>query len=119
MKVLVGEDDSAIAEVVDVILSEAGHEVIKAPTEKSFHQSLSKKPQIILLDISLGGADGGVIASSLKKNPKYSSIPLIIMSANTDTEIIANKSGANGFLLKPFDMDDLLELVSSYSIPLS
>lgn len=119
MKVLVGEDDKAIAEVVSIILTGEGHEVIHVSDEKSLTDSLAKKPQLILLDIGLGGADGGVIAARLKSDKAYRSIPIIIMSANDQTETVAKKSGADGFLLKPFEIDDLTKVVASYSSPLS
>lgn len=115
MKILVAEDDQAIAEVVELILQNDGHEVLKVDNEKSLFSSLSQNPQLILLDISLGGSNGGEITKKIKKDTNYSLIPLIIVSANSDTEMIAHNSGADGFLLKPFDMDDLLNLVASYS----
>ncbi len=115
MKILVGEDDQAISEVVKIILEGEGHQVISATDAKQFQSSLSQKPQLILLDIALGGADGGKITQKLKKDSSFQSIPLIIMSANTNTEKIANDSGADGFLLKPFEMDQLLAVVKSYA----
>ncbi|CAN5184943.1 N/A [soil metagenome] len=114
MKVLVGEDDVAIAEVVGIILESNGHEVIHADDEKTFTSSLSQSPDLILLDVALGGSNGGDITKKVKKDPNHSSIPLIIVSANSDTEKIASTSGADGFLLKPFEMEDLLTLVDTY-----
>ena len=115
MRILIGEDDKAIAEVVTIILQNEGHAVIHAVDEKTLRSYLSQKPELILLDVGLGGADGGEIAKNLKKNATYRKIPLIIISANSDTKKIAKDSGADGFLLKPFDMDDLLSLVTSHS----
>lgn len=115
MKILVGEDDESIATVVTMILSENGHTVIHASDEKSFLKNLSQEPQLVLLDISLNGANGGAIAKKMKRDPKVSRIPIIIVSANGDTKEIAKKSGADGFLLKPFDLDQLLDVVAAHT----
>jgi two-component system cell cycle response regulator DivK len=50
----------------------------------------------------------------LKKNKKTRTIPVIMLSANNDAESIAKKSGADGFLSKPFDMQDLLDLLERF-----
>lgn len=115
MKVLVGEDDESIATVVTMILEENGHTVIHAPDEKSFHKNLSQEPHLILLDISLNGANGASLAKKMKKDQKYSHIPIIMVSANRDTKDIAEKAGADGFLLKPFDLDQLLDVVAAHT----
>lgn len=115
MRILVGEDDEAIAEVIRIILSEEGHEILPATDEKTFLTQLKNKPQLILLDVSLGGADGGQLTKKIKKNSAQQNIPIIIVSANSQIESIAKDSGADGFLLKPFEIDQLQSLVSSYT----
>ncbi len=115
MTILLAEDDEAIAEVVTIILSDNGHTVLHSPDEKSFFKNLSAQPHLILLDISLSGANGATIAKKIKSDSKVSNIPLIMVSANTNTKEIAKKSGADGFLLKPFDLDELLDLVSKHT----
>jgi CheY-like chemotaxis protein len=115
MTVLLGEDDESIASVVTVILKENGHKVIHAADEKTLLSLLPKKPQLILLDISLAGGDGAALAKKLKHDPLYAEIPIVIVSANNETESIAEQAGANDFLLKPFDLDQLLDMVKRYS----
>ncbi len=115
MTILLAEDDESIASVVTLILTENGHSVLLAGDEKSFHQHLSQKPQLILLDISLQGASGATLAKKVKNDPSLSQIPLIMVSANSNTKEIARKSGADGFLLKPFDLDELLDLVAEHT----
>jgi len=114
MTILLAEDDESIAAVVTIVLSESGHEVLVASDKKSFHDNLLKIPQLILLDLSLNGTKGDVLAGELKKDPLYADIPLIMVSANNDTKKIAEKCGADGFLLKPFDLDELDLIVSKY-----
>lgn len=116
MKVLVAEDDFSIREVVKLILSNEGVTVLEAEDAlTTLKLSEDERPDIILLDISLGSSDGGKVSQQLKKNQATKHIPLIIMSANTKTREIANSSGADGFLLKPFDINDLLSLIKQYA----
>ncbi len=115
MTVLLAEDDESIANVVTLILTESGHKVINASDENSFLSSVSQNPHLILMDISLSGVSGADLIKKVKKDPKYLTIPVIIVSANSDTEEIAKKSGADGFLLKPFDLEQLLSVVSTHT----
>ena len=114
-KVLVADDDPAILEGISLILEDAGYEVkttVNGHTEK-FAQEYA--PDVILLDIWMAGMDGRNICRSLKARKLTKHIPVIIISANKDTERIAKEAGADGFLAKPFDMKDLLSTVATYT----
>jgi CheY-like chemotaxis protein len=58
----------------------------------------------------LSGADGNIICSQIKAQEDLRLIPVIIFSANKNTEQIAFDCGANGYLAKPFDLKDLLNI---------
>lgn len=114
-RILVAEDDSAIIEVMKIILQEAEYEVFTADTSKEIIEIIEKeKPQLLLLDIWLSGENGGEIAKILrsKDNTKY--IPIIMVSANNETEKIAREVGAQDFLQKPFDIENLLVIVKKH-----
>ena len=115
-KIFVIEDDQAIVEVVKIILENEGYDVITTGVADQILPIIyEESPQLILLDIWLGGYDGGSIAKELKSSQSTKHIPIIITSANNETERIAATSGADGFLLKPFTMDNLLQTVKKYS----
>lgn len=115
-KILVAEDDKAIIEVVKIILENDGYEVLTADQGEIVHKTIKEhKPDVILLDIWLYGEDGGQIARHIKTKSATSHIPIILMSANNETEKITKEVGANDFLLKPFNIDDLLYIVRKYS----
>lgn len=114
-KILVAEDDKAIIDVVKIILENEGFKVIMADQSKTVHKAIEKeKPDLILLDLWLFGEDGVTIAKDIKKKVLTKHIPLIMMSANNETEKITKEVGADDFLLKPFNIDDLLYLVRKY-----
>ncbi len=113
--ILVADDDLAILEVVKIILSEGGFNVIStsngAEVEKIIKKSL---PDLILLDIWMSGADGREITKKLKSRIETKDIPIIIVSALRETRKIATQIGANDFLEKPFDINQMISLVKKY-----
>lgn len=115
-KILLVEDDQAILDVVKIILETEGYEVFLAESEDEIHKTIkTNPPQLILLDIWLSGHDGGRIARSLKSKKETQSIPIVMVSANNATETITKASGADGFLLKPFNVDELLHTVRKHT----
>lgn len=114
-KILIAEDDKAIIEVVKIILENEGYLILATDREEAIHEALKKEsPDLILLDIWLSGEDGGKIAKYLKEKKETKHIPIVIMSANNETEKITKDAGADDFLLKPFNIDDLLYIVKKY-----
>src|SRR4030043_640900 len=69
-----------------------------------------KKFDLILLDIMMPGMDGFEVCSQIKKNPVFSEIPIIFITANKDSESIVKgfDSGAVDYITKPFIKSDLL-----------
>ena len=113
--ILIAEDDKAIVEVVKIILDEAGYKTHTIEDGESVAKIVElKSPDLILLDIWLSGEDGGEIAKTLKGQDKTKKIPVIMISANNETEQIAKDAGADGFLKKPFDINDLLAIVEKH-----
>ena len=111
-KVLVIEDDQAIVEVVNIILENEGYEVASVTHINNIDTLIQEtSPHLILLDIWLGGHDGGALAKQLKSSHETKHIPIVIMSASNETKEIARKAGVDGVLLKPFTIDDLLAIV--------
>lgn len=114
--ILIAEDDESILEVVRIILEDAGYTVHAARNSEQFVKTLSTvRPHLFLLDIWLSGEDGGKIAKKIKKDPETAAIPIIIVSANAETAKIADEVGADDFLLKPFDIEALLTIVSKHT----
>lgn len=113
--IILAEDDPGIIEVVTIILREEGYEVVIAEEKDTiFERCKKKKPHLIFLDISLSGEDGRVIAKELKESDALRGIPLIMLSANNEIEQVAESSGADGYLQKPFEIDELLGIAKKY-----
>jgi len=106
------EDDSNIQNVIQIALTNSGYEVELFQEAKGLFQALERKvPGLLLLDIMLPDMDGLAIIKRIKANPKFSKIPIMMVSAK-GTEIdkvIGLDLGADDYLSKPFGV---LELVS-------
>ncbi len=63
----------------------------------------------------MSGVDGRDICKKLKNHTKTNHIPIIMLSAMRDTGKIAKDAGADGFIIKPFEMDNLLTMVKKYT----
>lgn len=114
-KILVVDDDLAILEVIKIILEDKGYNVLTNSNGATVHTSIEEhQPDLILLDIWMSGFDGRDISKKLKSHHKTQHIPVIVISAHNDTEKMAKEAGADDFLAKPFDIEDLLTKVESH-----
>lgn len=114
--ILLAEDDSGISEVVKIILTDEGYTVHIAITKKTIEETLAKhKIALIFLDVSLSGESGVDIAKALKSDTTTNSIPLVMLSANTNIEEIAKNVRADDFLKKPFEIEELLSMTQKYT----
>lgn len=112
---MIADDDTAILEAMQMMLEDAGYEVIATPDGNTVQNMLDGLPDVLLLDIWMSGMDGTDICRHLKSQNRTKHIPIILCSANKDTRKLAKACGANDFLAKPFEMNDLLDKVKRYA----
>ena len=76
--------------------------------------AVSEQPDLVLLDIGLPCGDGHVVAAKLQSFPKTVHIPILFLSARHTAQDVgsAKKSGAIGFITKPYDPEELLRRVT-------
>lgn len=113
-KVFVADDDQGIQDALCMMLEFAGYTPIVLAGQSVVDQIYQTMPDIILLDISLSGADGREVAKELKESEHLSEIPIILLSANSQLEAIAKETQVDDFLEKPFDMNDLLTMINKH-----
>lgn len=111
---MVADDDPAILDALTLLLEDEGYNVVPTVDIETVPRIQESKPDVLLLDIWMSGINGGEICKILKKEIETASIPVIMISANRDTEEIAREAGADDFLLKPFDIDDLLSKIKKH-----
>jgi len=113
--IIVVDDDIDILECVQAMLEDVGYNVITAARgEEVATLQEGMLPDLILLDMLLSGEDGREIARHLKSQAHTRHIPIVMLSAHPSASKEARASGADDFLAKPFEIDDLLEKVARY-----
>jgi len=114
-KILVIEDDKDIRDTIVYILQEEKYEVIASENSKILKSINEYMPDLVLLDNWLtdwkSDANGQQLSKELKSDPTTSHIPVIIISAVSNIKEIAEAGLADGYLRKPFDLNELIEIV--------
>ncbi|MCB4235369.1 response regulator [Kaistella anthropi] len=110
-KIVIVDDDVAILDSLGLMLDFEGFEVnaFERGSEIFTYVESVSKPDIILLDMWLSGEDGRDICKKLKENETTKNIPVVIMSASRGLEQTALQSGANAFIAKPFEIDEVVD----------
>jgi two-component system, OmpR family, phosphate regulon response regulator PhoB len=110
-RILVVEDESAIAELVAINLRHAGYEVTIAPEAAAALASVDKVlPDLVLLDWMLPGQSGLALARSWRADPRTKALPIIILTARAEEsdKLAGLDGGADDYLTKPFSPKELL-----------
>ena len=113
-RILVVDDDPSIRELmIEILQNEAGHEVIAAGDAESCFEVLNHtKVDLILSDLHLGGLEYGVsLYQQLSTGPRAYPTPIAIVSGVSEN--IIKRENVTHYLVKPFDIDDLIALVES------
>jgi len=114
-KVLVVDDDTEIVDLLVEVLSRDGRFDVKTATSgyEAGIQTQRFRPDCILLDYMLPDVNGNVVCHTIRKNPEFENIKIIIVSGVIKQEEIDQllKSGAQDFVKKPFDINDLINRI--------
>ena len=115
-KVLVVDDDYEIVElIVDALGRDGRFEVKTASSGYEAGMATEQfRPEVILLDYMLPDVNGNVVCQTIRKNPEFSNIKIFIVSGVVKQDEIEQllKSGAEGFIKKPFNLSELVDKVA-------
>lgn len=111
-RIYVADDDEDILQILALMLQTKGYAVTTSRNAKEI-STFNKKnsPDLVLLDIWMSGVDGADVCKELKENPQTSHIPVLFISANSDIQEITKLHHADGFIKKPFEMQDMLNTI--------
>jgi DNA-binding response OmpR family regulator len=107
-RILIADDDPGIVDAVEMILDFHGYHVSSTYNGTDVLTLNGNHPDVLLLDIWMSGCDGRDICRELKATAATRSIPILMISASKDIRQSAIDSGADDFIAKPFDMQELL-----------
>ncbi len=112
--ILIVDDSSAIINIVETGLIQAGFQVVTADNGKRALNVLkSKRPDLILSDIEMPVMNGFMLCKTLKANPDLATIPFVVMSSKDDRGAMKRmlQYGAVAYITKPFNIDQLVILL--------
>ncbi|MBW4511295.1 MAG: hybrid sensor histidine kinase/response regulator [Scytonematopsis contorta HA4267-MV1] len=115
--ILIVDDTPTNLDVISEALSDAGFDVAIATSgERALAQVKRRLPDLILLDVMMPGIDGFETCQQLKANPHTCNIPIIFMTAlsDTDSKVRALELGAVDYIAKPFQEKEVLARVKTH-----
>jgi DNA-binding response OmpR family regulator len=110
-RIMIADDDPGIVDAVEMLLEFEGYQVTSTVDGSTVLDMKDELPDLLLLDIWMSGEDGRDICKKLKSTDATKGIPVIMISASHDIKASAMAAGADDFLAKPFEMDDLLKKI--------
>jgi DNA-binding NtrC family response regulator len=116
-RILVVDDEPANVDLLEQELADAGYLTLSAPSgEQAIEVSLKEKPDLILLDVMMDGIDGYETCRRLKAGESTRAIPVIFLTALTDSfeKVRGFGAGAVDYVTKPFDNEELLARIRTH-----
>ncbi|OGP06105.1 MAG: hypothetical protein A2Z91_05960 [Deltaproteobacteria bacterium GWA2_38_16] len=111
-RILLVDDEKDLVDVIRVLLESKGYQVSEAYNGiDGLEKAKKEKPDLILLDVMMPGLNGYQVCRELKKDPKYKTIPIVMLTAKAQESdrFWGVESGADDYLTKPFEAARLLE----------
>ncbi|MBI4425147.1 MAG: response regulator [Elusimicrobia bacterium] len=115
-KLLIVEDERDYRELLEGILRKAGYAVVSAHNgAQALERLASERPALILLDLNLPDTDGYALCRRIRGDAEFGRIPIIMVTVQSDTSSIAQglRLGADDYVAKPFDPEEVAARVSS------
>jgi DNA-binding response OmpR family regulator len=116
-KILVVDDQIDLVKTLQFALELEQYQVLVSYNgEDALNQARRENPDLILLDIMLPKLDGYKVCRFLKFDEHYKHIPILMMTAKSQEKdkLIGKETGADEYITKPFDMDELMGKIKAY-----
>lgn len=114
-KILICDDDEGILDMLTLVLEDSGYQVIAEANSLNLHQLIeTEQPDLLLVDLWMPVLSGDQVVRRLKSNADTKILPVIVISASTDGQKIATEAGADCYISKPFDIDELVGTVQDF-----
>jgi CheY-like chemotaxis protein len=114
-KILIVDDDVTITELMKALVKMGGHEPTTVNDSlRAMDVAQAVNPDLITLDLMMPGLTGLELCELLHNDPKFTNIPIVIVSARDDKESKqkAIEAGAKAYLTKPFGVDNFMEKIN-------
>ncbi|MEP6693447.1 MAG: response regulator [Chloroflexota bacterium] len=115
-RVLVADDDPSTRALIEMALQEAGYDcVVAADGKAALDNAHATRPDLVVLDVGMPFLTGDEVHKELRRDPRTRYIPVVFVTAKrTTAEMAARlKNGADDYISKPFDVDELVARIAS------
>jgi len=113
--ILIVDDDPDLCTMIKMMLEYKGYAAVEANNEQDARKVLMEKTiDLVIMDMLLSGSDGTDVCRRLKQDKNLSLVPILMFSAHPNAKDACLKAGADGFISKPFEMNDLLEKIDHF-----
>lgn len=113
-RILTVDDSSSVRQMVNFTLQKAGYNVSEAVDGKDGLDKITReKFDLIITDLNMPNVDGIQLIASVRKLPGYAFVPILMLSTESQAEKkdAGRKAGATGWIVKPFNADQLVAVV--------
>ncbi len=117
MKIMLVDDDRTMRSILKTLLELEQYQVAAwdgQPTTDILASIRAEKPDVVILDVFLRELSGLDVVRSLRNDPELAGIK-VLMSSGMSLKDECINAGADGFLMKPYMPDELMEFIKSYS----
>jgi two-component system cell cycle response regulator DivK len=115
-RVLIFDDDADILEVCTILLEDNGFEAFTQNNCEDVVQKLDQVlPDVVLMDNKIPPSGGIPASRMIRASADYGKVPIVYFSANQDVARLAAEAGADSYVEKPFDLDNLVRVLQSAS----
>ncbi len=116
-KIIIFDDDEDILSICNYILQEQGWDVHTFTDCNNIVEKVTGiMPNVILMDNWIPDAGGIIATKTLKSTDTLKDIPVVYFSANSDIQLLASQAGAETYLAKPFDLEELERVINTVVI---
>ena len=117
--ILVVDDEFGISELVEALLIDEGHRVLTASNGRQALERMGEaRPDLVISDLMMPVMDGAALLRLMRESPEWRDIPFVLMCALPEAHVRDRLVGAyQGFLRKPFRMDDVVHFVDRLLLP--
>jgi two-component system, chemotaxis family, chemotaxis protein CheY len=108
------DDSASVRQMVSFTLKEAGYQVIEAADGRDAISKMNgSQINLVVTDLNMPNMDGIELIKNIRANPKYKFIPILMLTTESQTEkkMEGKKAGATGWIIKPFQPQQLLSVV--------
>ena len=113
-KILIVDDDIQTTKLLELLLAERGYEATSVnDSSQAIKVAKLVNPNLIVLDLMMPEPDGFKVCRKLREDAQFIFTPILIVTAldDTDSKIVAYGAGADSYLIKPYDIDDLVDTI--------